>query len=390
MEELFPGLIDQLVADGSVCTRNLQRLHLEFNGHLMSQEDSEGFPVYEQSRPFLESHVRERVRSLPNVSVLDGHDVEGLVWDRSRGRVVGVSVVPRADYAAPREIGADLVVAATGRNGRVSAWLADRGYDPPREEELRIDMMYVSRHMRWDPAITRGLDLAVVSASHDRPVGLAVLAQEDGTWVVSLEGFAGHHPPADPEGWLRMAVELAPGPFAEAIRTGEPVTELAAHRFPANLRRRFDRLKHFPDGLLVTGDAVCSFNPVYGQGMTVAALEALALRETLHRGTHDLPRRFFKAAAKPVNMAWQSAVGADLSMPPEIVPGSRPLPVRAINAYVDLYQKGAEGDPVLAWHFLNVTGFDEPTRALISPASLVRLANQHRRRRREAPSAVPA
>jgi 2-polyprenyl-6-methoxyphenol hydroxylase-like FAD-dependent oxidoreductase len=304
--------------------------------------------------------------------------------------VVGVSVVPRADYGASRELGSDLVVTATGRNGRVGAWLAERGYEPPQEEELRIDMMYVSRHMRWDPAITRGLDLAVVSASHDRPVGVAVLAQENGTWVVSLEGFAGHHPPSDPDGWLRMAVDLAPEPFAEAIRTGEPVTEVAAHRFPADLRRRYDKLKRFPDGLLVTGDAVCSFNPVYGQGMTVAALEALVLRETLRRGTRDLPRRFFKAAAKPVNMAWQSAVGADLSMPPEIVPGARPLPVRAVNAYVDLYQKGAERDPVLAWHFLNVTGFDEPTRALFSPASLARLANQRRLRKREALSAVPA
>jgi 2-polyprenyl-6-methoxyphenol hydroxylase-like FAD-dependent oxidoreductase len=180
-----------------------------------------------------------------------------------------------------------------------------------------------------------------------------------------------------------MAVELAPGSFAEAIRTGEPLTDLAAHRFPANLRRRYEKLSRFPDGLLVIGDAICSFNPVYGQGMTVAALEALALRDALCRGPDDLARRFFKAAARPVNGAWQSAVGADLSMPPDIVPGPRPLPVRAINAYMDFYQEAAEHDPVLAWHFLNVTGFDEPVRTLVSPGSLARLLKHRRHRRRE-------
>ena len=96
-----------------------------------------------------------------------------------------------------------------------------------------------------------------------------------------------------------------------------------------------------------------------------------------------MPRRFFKAAAKPVRLAWESATGADLSMPPEVVPGRRPLPVRAINAYVDRYQRAAEDDPVLAWHFLNVTGFDEPTRTLFSPDSVRRMIGQSRRRRRK-------
>lgn len=390
MDEILPGLLDRLVADGSVRTSNLNRLYLEFGGHLMSQEDCEGFPVYEQSRPFLEAHVLERVRALPNVTFLGAHDVAHLAWASSGSRVEGVSVVRRGSSDAPRTIGADLVVAATGRNGRVGAWLTEHGFEPAPEEELRVDLMYVTRYMRLDRQLTDGIDIVLVSASPERPVGVAALAQEDDTWVVSVEGFAGHHPPTDADRWLQMAVALAPDSFAEAIRTGEPLTDLAAHRFPANLRRRYEKLSRFPDGLLVIGDAICSFNPVYGQGMTVAALEALALRDALSRGPDDLARRFFKAAAKPVNGAWQSAVGADLSMPADIVPGPRPLPVRAINAYLDFYQEAAEHDPVLAWHFLNVTGFDEPARTLVSPDSLARLLHHRRRRKEEVVGAATA
>lgn len=393
LDQLFPGFCDQLVADGARTSRNLNRLHLEFGGHLMSQEDMEGYPVYAQSRAFLEAHVRARVEALPNVTALDQHDVVDLAWRPSDDRVVGASVVARGrpEDDRPREkrqLDADVVVVATGRNGRVPAWLGARGFPVPPEEELRVDLMYASRLMRLDPALVGDIDLAVVSASPTRPVGVAVLAQENESWIVSVEGFAGHHPPTDPDAWTACAVGLAPAGFAEAIAAGQPLSDVNAHRFPSNLRRRYDKLDRFPEGLLVTGDAVCSFNPIYGQGMTVAALEALALRDTLRRGTERLAPRFFKAAAKPVNVAWQGAVGADLSMPADLVPGPRPLLVRAVNAYMDRYQAAAENDPVLAWHFLNVTGFDEPTRALFGPSSLRHLLTQ--RWRRQPPAAVPA
>lgn len=388
LDEIFEGFSDQLVADGSVRSHNLNQLHLEFGGHMVTQEDSEGYPVHAQSRPFLEAHVRERVLALPNVSVVDGHDVVDLIWDESGSGVVGATVVERRQPGELRRLPAELVVAATGRSGRVATWLAARGYPVPAEEELRVDIGYASRIMRLDPALTDGIRLALVSASPARPVGAAALAQEDDSWMVSLEGFAGHHPPSDPAGWTSMAAGLAPGGFAEAIRTGEPLSDISTHRFPSSLWRRYDKLDRFPSGLLVTGDAVCSFNPIYGQGMTVSALEALALREALRHGTEDLAPRFFKKAAKTINVAWQLALGADLSMPADIVPGPRPLAVRAVNAYMDRYQAAAGHDAVLAWHFLKVTGFDEPVRALFGPSSIVHLLGQRRRRPHQPP--VPA
>ena len=384
LDELMPGLLAELTADGGSFAPLLSQLHFELNGHVLSQEDTgDEKPVYQQSRPFLEAHVLRRVRALPNVTVLDGHDIQGIRAERSGQRIIGATVVAREGSSAPRDLSADLVVAATGRNGRVGAWLTDLGYDAAPEEELRVDIVYATRIMRLDRTLITPIELCLVGPTPTRPCGIGAFAQENDAWVVTLAGFPGHHPPTDQEEWLAFSDFVAPGKLAKAIREGEALTDIERYRFKSNLRRRYDRLDRFPEGLIVVGDAVCSFNPIYGQGMTVAALEALAVRDVLAHGTSGLARRFFKAAARPVGAAWQFALGADLAMPPDVVPGSRPLPMRVVNAYLDRYQAAAELDPVLTRHFLNVTGFDEPVRVLFAPNAVGKVVGQRRRRVRE-------
>jgi flavin-dependent dehydrogenase len=322
--------------------------------------------------------VRARVRALPTVEIVDRCDVAGLVTTAARDRVTGVRIL-RGAVGVEETLGADLVLDATGRSGRATGWLATIGYDLPPQEQLTIHVKYATRHLRLRPGALGGQKFVAIGAEPDRPTGLVLFAEEQDRWVLTLIGYDRHHPPADPEGFLTFAEHVAPPDVFAAICDAEPLDDIVAHRFPANLRRRYERMRRFPAGLLVFGDALCSTNPAYALGMSVAALQAVALRDSLASDDGDLARRFFRAAAKPIDMAWQLTVGSDLALPQ--VQGPRPLPARVINAYVNRVLTAAERDPAVAERFLRVAALQDPvTRLFRLPTALrVVLGNLHRR-----------
>lgn len=247
-------------------------------------------------------------------------------------RVVGVRTQRRGPEHAEQSLDADLVVAACGRAARVPAWLEGLGYASPVEDRLPVDLMYASRRLRLRPGALGGDKLIVIGARPGLPRGLGLLAQEDGQWMLTVMGYgAEHRPPTDEQGHLEFIATVAAPDVLAAIRDAEPLGDVVTHAFPANQRRRYERLKPFAGGLLVIGDAITSFNPLYGQGMSVAALEAVQLRRCLERGEQRLARRFLCAAGKVVDPAWEMAIGGDLALPE--VAGHRPVAVRIANAY---------------------------------------------------------
>ena len=196
--------------------------------------------------------------------------------------------------------------------------------------------------------------------------------------------MAGHEPPGTSAEMLTFAADFAPAGVLAALADAEPLGEVAHYRVPSNRWRRYDKMRRLPVGLLVFGDAICSFNPIYGQGMTVAAIEALVLRECLRRGDRELSRRFFRASAKKIRIAWQTATGSDLALPE--VEGSVPLSMRLSNAYLDRVMSAAESDPTVTLQFMRVMGMiDSPARLLL-PSFIFRVLRTGRRRYRSAQS----
>lgn len=382
IDELFPGTLDDLAAEGVPVFSGTvpNELHFVVGGHLMRADGpfSRPTPAYEPSRPCLEWHVGSRLRTLPNVEVLENCDVLDLTTTASRDRVTGVRVV-HLDEAVEEELDADLVVDAMGRGARTPGWLERLGFGRPTEDLIPVEARYASQLVRLKPGALRE-KLVIIGPVPGRLTNSALFAQEGDTWIFTVAGLAGTRVPTERDQMIAFVEECTPAHVIAALRDAEPLSEVRTHGYPASRWRRYDKMRRFPDGLVVFGDALCSFNPIYGQGMTVAALEALALRACLRRGSRNLPRRFFRAAAKPVRVAWQLAAGADLALPEVEAP--RPAPVRIINAYIDRYLAAAEDDITLTEQFLRVSGLTDPPATLFRPSIILRVAAGNRRRRR--------
>lgn len=374
LEQLLPGFRDEVVSEGSAPLRPGLDMRFNIGGHDLPRVKIE-LDAAVSSRPMIEGVIRRRVAAIRNVTIRDRVAVAGLVDDG--GRVGGVRTLDRAPGSVERTLRADLVVAASGRGGKVPAWLASMGYDKPAEERVAVDIMYASRRLRMRPGAL-GTDTIILNAARPgRARGVAALVEEGGTWNVTLYGYGPEHrPPSAAEDFVAWAATVADPEFAAEIARAEPAGPVYTHGYAAGVRRRYDRVRRFPEGLLVMGDAMCSFNPIYGQGMTVGALEAVALQRCLRTGDRKLAKRFFKAARGPVAHAWKLSSGADLAMPE--VDAVAALPDRLVGRYLDRFMAAAAHDGELTRIFMEVTGMIAPVTRLLSPAAMLRVRRVNR------------
>jgi hypothetical protein len=245
------------------------------------------------------------------------------------------------------------------------------GYGRPIEERIEMNLAYSTRRFRRSPHHLNGASLAVIPATPKGRKGGVMIAQEGDFWIATLNAYCGESVPTELGAFIDFAKAL-PAPYIyDVISQAEPLGEAQAVRIPASVRRRYERMKRFPQGYLVLGDAVCAFNPAYGQGMSVAALEAVELNKALRLGRADLAGRFFTQIANIVDVPWSTAAANDLRKP-EVVGPRTPI-VRFFNWYIAQLHVGAREDRSLALAFHRVTGLLAPSSSLLKPNVIARV-----------------
>lgn len=365
LERLFPGLAAALEARGAHRLDFAADLRWYHHG-VWKQRFQSDFPVHSQSRPLLEALVRERVAAIPNVRLVPGQVVRGLVLEG--GRVRGVTL-DGSTRASTRLEAADLVVDASGRGSNLDRWLLHGGYAPPREERIGIDLMYASRLVR--PA-ARPRDWKGLVVYPEPPLGKRagiILPVEGGNWMVTLFGWLGEHPEPEERAFRDYAERLAQPDLAEALHGAEPLSEIATHRFPYSRWRHYEELQRFPQGLLPLGDSVCSLDPVFGQGMSVAAQGALALGEHLG-GDPEVaePRSFLKVLARLIAAPWLLAGSEDFRFPQ--TEGRRPAGMGLLQRYTGHVLKLTGSDPRVYAQFIRVLNLVAAPPSLFRPQVL--------------------
>jgi 2-polyprenyl-6-methoxyphenol hydroxylase-like FAD-dependent oxidoreductase len=364
--ELFPGLREELLEVGAL--RGFGRYFVG-GGYLCRVQRGPG-ALY-VSRLLLESEIRARVAAMSNVQLRQRCHVAGLIADETKSRICGVRLVDRERNDGAEIVAADLVVDAGGRGSRLDDWLKELGYPAPEVEVVEVGMGYATRHYRREAHHLDGDLVLNVAPTRSNRRASAMLAQEGNRWIVTLAGYFGNHPPTDEAGFLAFAKSLPTQEIYETIRTATPLDDVVAYKFPSNQRRRYERLARFPDGLLAIGDAICSFTPIYGQGMSVAAMEAMELRNALAAGSQGLGLRFFRQIAKLVDVPWSISAGNDRRLT-ETKPTGSPGK-RLLNWYMDRLLVAARSDPEVAWAFLQVSGMLKPPPSVLHPKTVWRV-----------------
>lgn len=373
IEQLFPGVGPDLEKAGSLLLDQGRDFHILYRSGWAPRQEC-GLQLRTFTRPLLEGTIRRHLGRHPQVRFLEGCDVTGLVPDGSGTGVAGVRY-HLAD-TGERILAADLVVDASGRSSKAPEWLEALGYPAPEEAVVDACWGYASRD--YEPPAGFEADwkvLLMMNRPPDQPRAGILEWVEGNRWMVTVAGVMGERPPADEEGFLRFIRAMASPAIWEALRQARPLSRIYLHHRTQNRLRSFDRLPRRPERFLVLGDAVCAFTPVYGQGMTVSALEALELGECLRRRKYregrldGLAADFQKRVARLVAGPWALATGEDLRWPATV--GGEITPrVRFFHWYIDQVIELIPQSAEVFRRFQEVNHMLKPATALFHPAVL--------------------
>jgi 2-polyprenyl-6-methoxyphenol hydroxylase-like FAD-dependent oxidoreductase len=375
LDELLPGVGAELAAAGAHRLEMPRDILTRMPGGWQHRFHEGRHALVSCTRPLLDHVVRARVLaeaagSGTRLEIVEGAEVTGLLGDADR--VTGVRIQDRGrDGAGERELAAALVVDASGRGSRAPQWLEGLGRAAPREEVVDAGLAYVTRMFRLAEPPDAGV---YIMPAPGAPRGGAAVPVEDGRWLVTLSGQRGNEPPTGESEFLDFAASLAHPYLYGLIKTAEPVSGVHGYRNTANRRRHYDAPGGVPEGFVAIADAACAFNPVYGQGMTVAAMSGLALRDLLADGglRPGLAADAQGAAARAADTAWLTATAADrpFAGAGTTAPG---LADRLKSRYFSRLTARVAVDPAVGAAYRDLVSLTVPLSRLLTPAIAARV-----------------
>jgi len=378
LEKIFPGIIQELYDDGAIDANCGNELGFYINGTWCQPYESSIVATI-CSRPLLDNAVYRRLAALSNVKILHNQEMLGLCLDGEKKRVTGVRLRERGESGTEaQELRASLVVDASGRDSHAPQWLEEWGYTPPAETSVNAFVGYTSRIYRAPAHYTNQWKaLYIMAMAPHTPRGAIILPMEGDRWHVCLVGVGGDYPPTDEEGWDAFIDSLPSPEIAEALKEGEPLTAPYGYRRAENRMRYYEKLPRYMEGFVVTGDAVYAFNPIYGQGMSTAAIASQALdsclREQRRRGdaTLDgLAQRFQKKLASVTAGPWAMATGQDIRWP-TTEGGTQPDPItKLMQGYLDRVLSVVPHNSEVAEAFFHVQNMLKGPESLFHPKIL--------------------
>lgn len=372
IRDYFPGIEDELCAGGAFLGDMGEKVHWYQYGGYRKRFTSNLFSMT-MSRPFLEYHVRRRLLALPNVRLIESCAVNELLTTPDKRHVLGVKATRRGEGNNPETLQADLVVDASGRASATPKWLESLGYARPPEAEVKISVGYSTRIYSRTNKDIDSISIEMISpAAPKEDRGAFLFPIEDDRWIMTAGGQAGSYPPADEAGLMEFVRNLPVADIYNIISQAEPLSDIITYRYPSSLRHDYHKLTRFPEAYLVIGDAIASFNPVYGQGMTSAAMQSRVLDEALAKPEQgSLWKAYFNHIAHVIDFPWELTVREDFRYPH--TQGTKLPFTDLINAYVVKVHQATQRDPAVYAQFLRVMNLMEPATSLMTPAMLWRV-----------------
>ena len=381
LEQLFPGLAQELSAAGAPT--------VEWTADWLMLGTSKWNPRYPSdlsgrtcSRTLLEGLIRQRLSAYPNLTILTGCQVKGLLNTKDPTRVTGVKLHWHSPTAtAVDSLNAALVVDASGRNSALPDYLVQMGCEAPPETTINAFLGYASRWYQRPENLEvdwQGITISAVEGVSSR--GGVLYPIEGDRWIVTLGGVGRDYPPTDEAGFLEFARSLRVPILYDLLKDTQPLSPIYSYRRTENRWRHYEQLKSLPDGIVGIGDAVCTFNPVYGQGMTTAALGAIALDRCLQQAhpttLNGFPLRFHRQLARILQAPWLMATGEDSRW--STTEGAKPKwSDRFVQKYLDRVSLLMQDSPVVSKVFAEVVHMVKPPTALFAPNILLQVLKSY-------------